>query len=417
MESSINLKGNIQHISVIGGKFRRRKRMKSLNVLIALAIFTIGISSVLADTDVVRNSISSDAGRIDYAMTYVPSVLGPAATPAVSTTASTAVVNLVQTNSVLSAFITGVSINKAIDINSYIFARSSGGDFAASGMEIDGSDDAAGGDASVSNYGMYGYATNNLAYTGQYADKMQGEWIGVWSKSLNNVDTTTIPALGAAGTTADYTLIIDQDPFAGVTSTEATNAYSKAWAGAWDEGLLPVTDITGPAYSATKLYNYAQAGGSLNPSAYPMGIWAQSANDKGHKLAIAGTGALGDAISEDTFGEYDSSYNRYMATESQITQTKDSTGLGQVSIAPNAVNMGYGDKNIAYSNVDTSLAGNDNVPFYDTDSFTSMNSGTSKTTEKTRNQRPIDSGDGNELFVYSIVDANNPNGFSDALFF
>jgi hypothetical protein len=76
---------------------------------VVLAILSIGVSSVLADTDVVRNSVSTAAGRIDYAMTYIP---------ATGTSVSTPVVNLHATDSVISAYITGITINKANGIES-----------------------------------------------------------------------------------------------------------------------------------------------------------------------------------------------------------------------------------------------------------------------------------------------------------
>jgi hypothetical protein len=50
--------------------------MKLLKVFMALAILSMGISSCFAQTDLIRNSVSTAAGRVDYAMTYDPSVLG-----------------------------------------------------------------------------------------------------------------------------------------------------------------------------------------------------------------------------------------------------------------------------------------------------------------------------------------------------
>ena len=67
--------------------------MRMLIVFIAVAVLSIGISSVLAETDLIRNSISSAAGRIDYAMTYVPS------TVETTDAGNTPVVNLMQTDS------------------------------------------------------------------------------------------------------------------------------------------------------------------------------------------------------------------------------------------------------------------------------------------------------------------------------
>jgi hypothetical protein len=376
--------------------------MKLLKVLLALAVFSMGISAVLAaDKDVVRNSISSDAGRIDYVMTYTP-----ASFSATTTTASTAVAQLVQTDSVLSAIVSGISIDKAVNINSYIFAQSSGGDFADSQLTVLGTDSmgASGGDASVKNYGMYGYATNNLAYTGQYADSIKGEEIDAYSESYNKVDTTTLPIVANEFDPAQVGVpAILSTP--GDTGTPW--AYSEAYAGS-DHAKDTVA-----AFTATKLYQFAQAGGSGTPSAYPMEMWSQSVNDKGHKLAILSSGSTTDEIAEYTNGEYYASPNRYNDADYSEIEQANTDGNGVV-ISPNAVSMGYADKNMAYSNEDTSLVGSDYVPEYDSMSHAAMGS-SAKSTEVSDNAKPVGSGQ-KEFFVYSIVDQTHPSGLSDTVF-
>jgi len=316
-----------------------------------------------------------------------------------------------------------------------LFAQSSGGDFAGTGMSVGGID---GTYASVKNYGMYGYVADNFAYAGQYADQIKGEFIDMHSITSNYVDTSSLPVEAnektQTGLPADFLTYI-----APVYSTAAEHSLAYASINGitqeppTDASNIGITQYATPAaaspyITASEVYQFAQAGGSKDPTAYPMGIWAQAVNDKKHKLTLIGafSGAVGDTssrndgvingIEEYTYGEYDASSNRNNDAGAIIRQTATTT-TPSASITPNAVSMGYADKNIVYANEDTSLSSNDNVPFYDTTSFTGMNSGTSKTTETTRNQRPIDSGDGNELFVYSIVNTANPNGLSDALFF
>lgn len=350
--------------------------MKLFRMLVVLAVLSIGISSVLADTDVVRNSISSTGvGRIDYAMTYVPSASLVNPTVVVAAPVTT----LVNAGGVLSAFVQGASISKATSINSYIFARADGGDFAASGLTVLGTDNPGdgpgfngpGADASVTNYNMYGYVTNNIAYTGQYADSIQGESVQEWSKSLNN-QMAAIPAqalVQPATTKADFLVVVNPSPFLGITSTAPfTGAYSSDFKGSGSTNPLTGVVVTGqdagkPAYVANKLYQYSQAGGSKDSSKFPMGLWAQSVDAKGSQLAILGTGSVGDSIQNNNFAEY--ATGSFAATNAftSITQTTTLTSP-TASISPNFDCMGYADKNIVYSNKDTSLLGNSFVPAY-----------------------------------------------------
>ena len=372
--------------------------MKLLKACIALAILSIGISSVLADTDVVRNSVSTAAGRIDYAMTFDPATAG--------TSVSTPVINLQTTSSVISAFITGITIDKAKGINSYLLAVSSGGDIAATGMKAQGAD-VAGSYASVTNYGMYGYVTNNLAYAGQYADEIKGMFVMMRSKSFNNIPASPAP-IAAVGTKADYDTYIGTDhlgtPKGPVTPGAAVHNIAEAYGSGGPLGNA--VDPNTAAFIATKVYQFAQAGGSKDSTAYPMGIWAQSMNDKGGKLSTSSTALATDAIIEATYGEYKP--NQLMNTDAYISRTGPSA-----SISPNAVSMGYADHNIVYANEDSVLAGNALTPTYSSTSTITL--GTPHTTNINGGNQPVQSGQ-NELFVYSIVDKNNPIGKSNVIF-
>ncbi len=368
--------------------------MKLLKVFIAFAILLIGISSVLADNDVVRHSMSTAAGRIDYAMTYDPVAGG--------TTVSTPVVNLHTTDSVISAFITGITIDKAKRIDSYLFGVSSGGDFAATGIEAIGTD-AADKCASVKNYCMYGYVTNNLAYAGQYADELKGQSIAMYSKSFNNLPVAP-EAIAAPGTEANFGTYADAIADDGT----AEHGFAHAATGSLKidhatNVLAPVPDTTAAAYTATTMYQFAQAGGSGDSTAYPMGMWAQAVNDKGEKLSSSAGANANDQILGFTHGYYMTCCGYVMDAKTDISQTGPS-----VIISPNAQSMGYADQGIVYSNEDSSLL-NANSPAYYTAS-------TPYNTQLTSPPKPVPFGK-SELFVYSILDENNPVGKSDAIFF
>jgi hypothetical protein len=374
--------------------------MKLLKVFIALAILSIEISSVLAYNDVVRNSVSTAAGRIDYAMTYYPVASG--------TWVSTPVVNLHTTDSVNSAYITGITIGKAEIIDSYLFAVSSGGDFAATGMEAVGTD-AVGKYASVTNYGMYGYVTNNFAFAGQYADEIKGQSIEMFSKAFNHIPVNPV-AIAPPNTQAGFSTYADApiQPGTGEHNSafvaagslnidRATNAFSR------------VSDPTAAAYTETTAYQFAQAGGSKDSTAYPMGMWAQAVNDRGEKLSTSAGANANDHILYFTYGQYVISPGHFMAALTDISQTGSS-----VIISPNAQSMGYADHGIVYSNEDSSLP-NANSPAYSSASFNQI-TGTPYNTQLTDLPKPVAFGK-SELFVYSIVNKNNPIGKSDAVFF
>lgn len=153
-----------------------------LKVLIALAVVWIGISGTVATTPVtvVCNSIKNTAGEIDYSISYtgVPGLV----------TANTPTTTLTNAGGVLSAFIQGQSIANADAINTFMLARSAGGDLAATGLDVDG---VVGHDATVSNYNMYGYVTSGFAYAAQYAGSVTGNSIYTyrqgWSLSSSSL--------------------------------------------------------------------------------------------------------------------------------------------------------------------------------------------------------------------------------------
>ena len=105
--------------------------MKPLKVLMVLAVVWMGISGTVATTPVtvVCNSIKNTAGEIDYSLSYVN---GGGAT-----LDQMPLVTLSSSPTVLSAMFTqGASISNADRIDSYLLARSAGGDVAVTGLDV-----------------------------------------------------------------------------------------------------------------------------------------------------------------------------------------------------------------------------------------------------------------------------------------
>jgi hypothetical protein len=136
-----------------------------------------------------------------------------------------------------------------------------------------------------------------------------------------------------------------------------------------------------------------------------MGIWAQAENDKGFTF----TEKADDFITEGTGNYCKASITRNMGAATTFTVSKG------IPLAPNDVSMGYEDKNIVYSNIDTSLSGADYTPASTTGSTNAMSSGAYQTTNLGP-VAPVPIGKQTEVFVYSIINSAKPAGFSDAVF-
>ena len=411
--------------------------MRALKVLIALAIISIGISSISAASAVIPvipafiygvangELQKSGIGQIDFSLSY--GTKGAATTQLTQNPIITAV-----NNGALLVLIQGVTITNANAINSFLVAHSTGGDVAITGLDVLSTSGTA--DSSVKNYNMYGYVTSNLAYAGQYADSITGEYIDMnslsWNKAtLPTSPPTTPPTVSGAPFTglataapwgvapAPGTVIFSIPPTIPPILTPGILTYGAAY-----NAITPFTRVTaGSSFvekkmvnaggadtsvaSVTGLYQFAQAGGSQDPSAYPQGIWTQAVNDKGAKVL----GVTNGVITDSTKGVYTGLNNLAMSAVASMVYN------GAASLSSNAQEMGYSDSSTVYADKDTLLAGNVNTPYYFTTSATNL-AGTGYNTADAGGNTPVQTGQ-KELFTYSIVNAANPNGFSSHLFF
>ena len=413
--------------------------MKSIQVLIALVIVVIGISGAIATAPLgstypiaTGELRASGVGQLDFGMTVVTDALAPSASQATYPTVTAT------NNGALLAFVQGATINNVDEIHSSIVGQSTGGDVAESHLDVLGDRVNAitpwENTASAKNYNMYGYVTSNLAYTGQYADSITGESIDMVSESWNKQSSTafTSPHVGSVSTyptyngytpsgdtglatsylgatsavavgdkTTKYTDGGSTYSTAGYTFTQGPNSgYSFAEKKAVNSGLTDTAQV-----SMTTAYQFAQAGGSQSASAYPQGIWTQAVNDKAAKISGVNSGTILNQVSTEYLGLNSLS----QSANSALTQT------GTATLTSNAQEMGYADASMVYANKDSLLAGNANTPYYSTTSSTNLN-GVAHSSADTGGNLPVASGQ-NELFAYSIVDANNPSGLSTHLFF
>src|SRR5271157_144004 len=399
--------------------------MNSLKVLIALAIIWIGISGIsVALTYCVASGElrQTGIGQLDFSLTY-----DTAATPTTQLTQHPIITAV--NNGALLVLIQGVTITNADAIDSFLVAQSTGGDVATTGLDVT-STSTNGADASVKNYNMYGYVTYNYAYAGQYADSITGESIDLNSQSWNKASLTpayTPPATVGGPSVAPFTGFATIPPWGvgpaapGVANTATPATYSDALdlvnptlgvtAGTSQVEITAVnaggTDTS--VVSVKGLYQFAQAGGSQDPTVYPKGIWTQAVNDKGFKM----TGTTNGVISDSTQGVYNG-LNELSSNSTAASLMYNGPG----TLSSNAQEMGYSDPGIVYANEDTILAGNVNTPNYSTTSTTpNLNPPyTAYSTADAGGNTPVQTGQ-KELFTYSIVNAANPNGFSSHLFF
>jgi hypothetical protein len=383
--------------------------MKLFKVLIALAIISIGISSIgnAVTYGVASGQVgTTGVGFIDFSLTY-DSPLVP-----VAVVNQQPIITGSATPTSASVFLTGASISKADAINSYLLASSAGGDMAATGLDI-ASTSATKADAAVSNYNMYGVVNGNLAYAGQYADSIRGESIDMRSFAWNRAFSPALglpPAAGFAPTGVAPTYLsvipvtVPGNKLANILPPTTTNNGNSGFASAEIKGANSGAAADTSLVSITKGYQFAQAGGSADPSAYPMGIWAMAVNDKGHQLS----GVIGGTISESTYSQYTVPNGPAM-----VTSTPTFSYNGLATIAPNAQSMGYADKNLAYSNEDTRLGGNTNTPLYFTTGST--NFATQPASTLSGAGGAVQAGQ-NELFVYSLVNPSTAAPVSKAIF-
>ena len=389
-------------------------------MLIALAIIPIGISSISAAVAVIPAFIygvangelqNSGIGQIDFSLSY--------GTKDAATTQLTQNPTITATNNgALLVLIQGASITNANAINSFLLAHSTGGDVAITGLDVLSTSGTA--DSSVKNYNMYGYVTSNLAYAGQYADSITGEYIDMTSQSWNKATLPT--SFTGFATAAPWGVapapgtVIFPPPLPPIP-TPSILAYGDAY-----NAITPLTRVTaGSSFvekktvnaggadtsvaSVTGLYQFAQAGGSQDPSAYPQGIWTQAVNDKGAKVL----GVTNGVITDSAKGVYTGLNNLAMSAAASMVYN------GAASLSSNAQEMGYSDSSTVYADKDTLLTGNVNTPYYFTTSATNL-AGTGYNTADAGGNTPVQTGQ-KELFTYSIVNAANPNGFSSHLFF
>jgi hypothetical protein len=373
---------------------RRRFRMKPLKVLMALAVVWMGVSGANAVQQGVANGklTQSGVGEIDYSLTF--STIAP--NPHVVTQQPT--ITATDASGVLSAYIQGASITNADAINSYLLARSAGGDVAATGLDVNGV-----GDASVKNYCMYGYVTNNLAYAGQYADSITGESIDLNSQSRTKAtsDLNFVPALNQIGIDG---VPVPTSTYAGATTAPFGTITPISYPTSIEYVEVRLKSGVNAVITADKIYQFAAAGGSQNPYANIVkSQWNEAVNDAGFTSDPDGN------IFESTSATW------YASSAMSVNAATNIMYNGIATLSSNAQSMGYADKNIVYSNVDTLLAGNANTPYYFTTSTSNLN-GIPRSTIAAGGNTPVQPGQ-NELFTYSIVNAANPNGLSKALLF
>jgi hypothetical protein len=385
--------------------------MKLLKVLIALVVVWIGILGLSSAAPVAVASgmlKATGIGQLDFGLTYEPGT---------ATTVTYPIITAAINNGALSvAFTKGASITNAKQINSYMLAQADGGDRAESQLDVLGTN---GNDATVKNYNMYGYVTNNFAYAGQYADSITGESIDLnsqsWNKGAAVIEPIDQPSENGAptgalvgsylGSQVPYTKDadskdqgIDRATVFPTTGTNQGESYAEKYAA--NKGSTDTTLVT-----ISTAYQFAQAGGSLDPSAYPMGMWTQAVNDKGAKM----TGVIGGTMTDRTGTTWFGTNGQAASAAAGMTYS----GLGTLS--PNAQEMGYADKNIVYADKDTLRDGNALTPHCSTTSYTNLN-GIPHSTSDSGGNTPWPCGS-NELFVYSIVNAAHPNGLSTHIFY
>ena len=303
-----------------------------------------------------------------------------------------------------------------------MLAQAAGGDVAESQLDVDGIAGAGGAaaDASVKNYNMYGYVTPNLAYAGQYADSISGEQIDMNSQSWNkgalltpsdqggevgSLAPGTIQASYLGGSYATDASSVGQGLGRAIvfpaTGTMAGESYAEKYA----TNKNPVAGGDTSIVTITNAYQFAQAGGSADPSAYPMGAWTQAVNDKGAKMTSVTGGSILDKTGTTYFG------TNSLSASASASMTYSGAG----TLTSSAQEMGYADSSTVYANKDSLMSGNANTPYYSTTSATNLK-GIPHSTIAAGGNTPVQAGQ-NELFTYSIVNAANPNGLSKALFF
>jgi hypothetical protein len=419
--------------------------MRLLKIFMALFVMSIAVQSALA-TDLVRNTATSAAGQISYAVTY-------SGTPLSVNPGSTA--GSITTDAAITVSVLGMSVQKADAVDAVLASMSSGGNFAYTGFI---STSAASGltgvnvpvgttvapmlnskRSSVTGLNLYGYVTPDYAYAGQYATSITGDTVNIFSDAFTRGPTAAVFNTATAATN------VVGAPTGALPNAiwNAVNTAPGAWkslagerAEASADVLAPISDYTGGsaatpplggagAYTASKIYEFANAGGAsgTNP-------WALANNAMGGSISTLGVTAT-DAITVDTRGTYKNAaankqYNiipSLIATPGISTTTLISP---TATIKLNGDSIGYADKNIAYSNLDTKLSG-DSATHSFTAGTTYFNSVAQvpPITMTTAVTSPLAGGNAPNVnaekgfYEYSLVDTTNPNkfGVSDFTFF
>ena len=404
--------------------------MNMLKIILALGVLvSLGAQCAFADTDVARGSLSSAAGRVDWATTYK-------GTP-------TTVTAVQQTAHALPEAITvraeGMTIQKADLINSYLWAQSSGGDTASVHATIgahiyaDQTElaDGLGGETSVKNYAMYGYVTPDFAYAGQYADEIESPTYYLEAIAFNHgklvPDTVTKEADGTQAT-FEPPAVAAYDAGAGILTNPA---YSGATEYACSDNVIRNLDGidldgigTGTA-TLSKIYQFAQAGGSATPEKWSTnGAWAMTDVDKGGSISVPIVAAT-DGAEITTTAQYinGASFMKPipgMAAKPLDVKLSGTPGSKSTITINSGTAMGYADSLLYYANADVNLATNlAGASVVATSSTSSDTRGIYSILEQTSQVNPnayYFSGQKN-VFVYSLINGDNKDGVSKAIWY
>jgi hypothetical protein len=279
-------------------------------LLLVVALF-LGLPGAMAFTDV-TGSLDTSYGDIEYSITG-DGVQTQAATVDQSQSASNAHI-----------FVEGFSMvgSDGEDFDAWIEAETDAGDYAYSELyNYDGSV------TLVDNLNLYGYITPNLAWTGLYVDEVKGSGLDFYAESYNKEDSI--------------------EPYQSTYLDWYTNHDSDT-----------------PDYYAKQVWMTSQAGGSADPSQFPVGQTNGFGGEGTYAMSNMEYGTFGidgpeSADDEWTlyqeaysYDPYDDSYYLY------ATGADDQYfSYGKLSFKVNTPAMNYADADLAYSNTDFAVTG------------------------------------------------------------
>jgi hypothetical protein len=315
-----------------------------------------------------------------------------------------------------------MTIQKADLINSYLWAQSSGGD-TANVKAIVGTGVAGSKSANVKNYAMYGYVTPDFAYAGQYADEIKSDTYALDASAFNHASLVPLTITKEAdGTQATFEppLVLAYDLGGGILDNPR---YSGATEFAASSNVI--SNLFGSTSVATlsKIYQFAQAGGSATPEKWPTnGAWAMSDVDKNGKISIPIGATLTDGAIIETNAEYfnGAAFMRQNPGAPNNLVVSGTSGSKSTITINSGTAMGYADSLLFYENADvniaTNLAGASVVTLPMTSSDTRGIYSILEQTSRVNPNTYYFSGSKN-LFLYSLINGDNKDGVSKAIWY